>query len=120
MLDNKNVNKPIHQESKTLLGKMGELDFGALGIGISGLTVYGCYLYPVATATVIGALPYIGIGILGMVTGALLMDAFKEEVVENIEEFSKESNEKLDNELNKLNQKINGCLPVGATKEGGK
>ena len=116
MLDNKKINKPIHQESKTLLGKISEIEYGKLGVAISGLTIFGCQFYPVATATIIGALPYIGIGMLGMVSGALIMDAFKSDVVEDSEELAKEANEGSNSELNRLNS----ILPVGATKKEGK
>ena len=113
MMDMKNVNKPIKQESKTLLGKINEIDYGKLGIATTGLAICGNILYPVATATIIGAMPYVGIGMLGIVGGALLMDIITGDIVEEIEEMAKESNETLDRNLN-------NCVPVGITKKEGK
>ena len=105
MKDMKNVNKPIKQEEG--------FNYGALGIVGAGLTVCGNILYPVATATIMGAMPYVGIGMLGIVGGALLMDIITGDIVEEIEEMAKESNETLDRNLN-------NCVPVGITKKEGK
>ena len=55
MKDMKNVNKPIKQEEG--------FNYGALGIVGAGLTICGNILYPVATATIIGAIIIIPSGI---------------------------------------------------------